>query len=175
MPQQITQGRQLISMLTWVLSYVISTLITRLAAKGKITTEDPFQKISHPSMLSRIMSWFSHLQLLGWTFWLTTSSIRVVTVWFRQFSDASSYCYRQKKFCCNGGRCLTQQTGLAVIACEVFTFAVTFGEKRGSFSLGWQVFRTQPGGASVTKVWHPTLSRLSQAICAYLFWQQSQR
>lgn len=39
MPQQITQGRQLISMLTWVLICVISTLIT-LRAKGKITTGD---------------------------------------------------------------------------------------------------------------------------------------
>lgn len=51
MPQQITQGRQLISTLTWVRIYVITTLSTRLAAKGKITTEDPFQKISRPSVL----------------------------------------------------------------------------------------------------------------------------
>lgn len=68
------------------------------------------------------------------------------------------------------GRRLPQQTGLAVIAGEVFTFAVTLGEEKcRSFSLGWHVFRIRPGGATVIKVWHPTLSQLSQPICAHLF------
>lgn len=58
MPQQITQGRQLISTLTWVLIYGISTFSRRLVAKGKITTEDPLQKASHPSVLPRITSSF---------------------------------------------------------------------------------------------------------------------
>lgn len=58
MPQQITQGRQLISTLTWVLIYGISTLSTKLVAKGKITTEDPLQKASRPSVLPRITSSF---------------------------------------------------------------------------------------------------------------------
>lgn len=103
MPQQITQGRQLISMLTWVLIYVISTFITRLVAKSKITTEDPFQKISPPSVLSRITSslaatWLQHPANIL-TYYQQNQSCYSLA---HQSSNASTHCYQQPQFCCPG-------------------------------------------------------------------------
>lgn len=159
MPQQITQRRQLISTFTWVLIYSISTFIARLLAKGKITTEDPFQETSHPSALARITSWFA--------------SPAAACLWCPGAPWAPS---QQCPSCSSSavqGSCLLS-TGTGRHCWLLPPPPPPPPRVRGAQEpfIRWQLFRTQPWGVGDEGLTPHAVSAFP--ICAYLFWQQSQ-